>query len=114
MNAPDFVLRATVPIIQFFIAVYGGFFGGGIGILMLAMLALSGMEDIHKMNALKTLLATCINGVAVIAFVLAKEVLWSQALLMGICAILGGYFVAIYARPIGPQLVHPLVDVVCS
>ena len=114
MNAPDFVLRATVPIIQFFIAVYGGFFGGGIGILMLAMLALSGMEDIHKMNALKTLLATCINGVAVIAFVLAKEVLWSQALLMIVGAILGGYFGAFYARKINPQLVRRFVVVVGS
>jgi uncharacterized membrane protein YfcA len=80
--------------------------------MMLAMLALSGMEDIHEMNAIKTLLATCINGMAVIAFVLAQEVLWPQAILMVVGAIVGGYFGAFYARKIDPKLIRRFVIVV--
>lgn len=54
---------------QSVIAVYGGYFGAGIGILMLAALAISGMDDLHAMNGLKNGLATSINGVAVVTFI---------------------------------------------
>ncbi len=100
--------------LQFGTAVYGGFFGGGIGIIMLATLSLLGMENIHKMNALKTLLSTCINGVAVITFVIAGTVLWPQAVLMILAAILGGYFGAYFARQLDPQLVRRFVIVIAS
>ena len=56
---------------QLFIGVYGGYFGGGIGIMMLAVLSLLGMTDIHRMNSLKAVLGTLVNGVAVVAFVIA-------------------------------------------
>ncbi len=90
-------------IVQLIISIYGGYFGGGIGILMLATLAVMGMEDIHMMNALKTLLTTCINGVAVITFILAGAVFWLQALVMILGAILGGYGGAYYARKINKR-----------
>lgn len=61
--------RAGAVLAQFVIAIYGGYFGAGIGILMLAALALSGMEDIHQMNGLKNGLATAIKGTAVFTFI---------------------------------------------
>lgn len=88
---------AAVAAAQLVIATYGGYFGGGIGILMLATLGLMGMEHLHTMNALKTLLATCINGVAVVLFVLAHAVEWPQATVMLVAAVLGGYGGARYA-----------------
>lgn len=103
-------LRAVV--LQGIISVYGGFFGGGIGILMLAALALMGMENIHRMNGLKTLLATLINGIAVVAFVIAKAVAWPPAVLMVIAAVLGGYIGAAVARKIDPKIVRVFVIVV--
>ncbi len=111
---PGYVLNVIVLVMQFFVAVYGGFFGGGIGIMMLAVLALWGMDNIHKMNAIKTLLATAINGAAVIAFVIAQDVLWPQAVLMIAGATFGGYFGAYYARKIDPQLIRRFVIVVGS
>src|SRR5260370_21910200 len=63
-----------VSIAQFIIAIYGGYFGGGIGILMLAALALMGMENIHSMNALKVLLATVINAISAGIFLYCNDV----------------------------------------
>ncbi len=88
---------------QFLVAIYGGYFGGGMGIVMLAMLAVLGMTDIHSMNALKSVMGFLINGVAVIAFVVARAVYWPQAVVMIAGAIVGGYFGAHYAQRL-PQL----------
>ncbi len=99
-------------IVQLIISIYGGYFGGGIGILMLATLAVMGMEDIHMMNALKTLLTTCINGVAVITFILAGAVFWLQALVMILGAILGGYGGAYYARKIKQTWIRAFVMII--
>jgi uncharacterized membrane protein YfcA len=96
-------------IAQIIIALYGGYFGGGIGILMLATLGLMGMENIHAMNALKTVLATCINGVAVVTFIIAGAVYWPEALVMIVMAIIGGYGGAFYARKINPKWVRIFV-----
>jgi uncharacterized protein len=84
-------------IFQFFVAVYGGYFGGGMGIVMLAMLAMLGMNDIHDMNALKSVMGFVINGVAVVAFVVAGAVYWRDGLLSIAGAVAGGYFGAHYA-----------------
>ena len=111
-NESPTVARNRALIIQFIISVYGGFFGGGIGILMLAALALMGMDNIHRMNGLKTLLATLINGVAVVAFVIARAVAWLPAAIMIVAAILGGYIGAAVARKIDPKLVRVFVIVV--
>ncbi|GCE18601.1 sulfite exporter TauE/SafE family protein [Dictyobacter kobayashii] len=101
-----------ISIAQFVIAIYGGYFGGGIGILMLATLALMGLENIHVMNGLKTLLATCINGVAVITFVVAGAVFWPEAIVMVVGAIIGGYGGAYYARKIDQKWIRLFVIVV--
>jgi uncharacterized membrane protein YfcA len=92
--------------LQFIIALYGGFFGGGIGILMLATLAVMGMDNIHSMNAVKVILAACINGVAVVTFVLAGAIFWPQALVMVVGAIVGGYGGASVARRVDPRVVR--------
>jgi uncharacterized membrane protein YfcA len=97
---------------QLIIATYGGYFGGGIGILMLATLAMMGMEDIHVMNGLKTVLTACINGVAAIIFIIARVIYWPETLLMIVGAIIGGYFGASYARKIDPKLVRGFVIIV--
>lgn len=99
-------LHLGVALLQLVISVYGGFFGGGIGILMLASLALMGMENLHAMNAIKTVLASCINGVAVVTFVLAGAVFWPQALVMIVGAVVGGYGGASLARRLPPQAVR--------
>lgn len=92
--------------LQLIIAIYGGYFGGGIGILMLASLGLMGMENIHEMNAMKTLLTTCINGVALIIFVSKGVVVWPQAILMIGGAIIGGFGGAYFARKLNPLWVR--------
>jgi uncharacterized membrane protein YfcA len=101
-----------VSLLQLVIAIYGGYFGGGIGILMLATLGLMGMENIHEMNAMKTLLTACINGVAVIIFVIRGVVVWPEAIVMLIGAIIGGYGGAFYARKIDQRWIRGFVILV--
>jgi uncharacterized membrane protein YfcA len=91
---------------QFFVAVYGGYFGAGIGIMMLSSLALMGLGDMHRMNSLKTLLNACINGVSVAVFVFDGKVAWRYALPMAVTAILGGYLGARLALRIKPRFVR--------
>jgi len=96
-------------VLQLVIAVYGGFFGGGIGILMLALFTLLGYEDIHIMNGLKTVLASTINGIAVITFVWARVVDWPQALVMIAGSVVGGYGGAVLAQRVSPELIRRIV-----
>jgi uncharacterized membrane protein YfcA len=92
-------------VFELVVAIYGGYFGGGVGIVNLAMLAALGMTDIHAMNALKTVLSGIINGIAVITFVIAGAVVWKPAGVMIAGAILGGYLGAHYAQKLpGPWI----------
>ena len=88
---------AGASVFELVVAVYGGYFGGGVGIVNLAMLAAIGMTDIHAMNALKSVLGSAINGVAVIVFIAKGAILWPQAAVMIIGALVGGYFGARYS-----------------
>ena len=88
-------------VFQFFVAVYGGFFGAGIGIMMLAALGFLGQTNIHRMNALKNFAAVCINGVGAAAFIFYRRVDWTLALLMMALAIAGGYAGAGLAQRVG-------------
>jgi uncharacterized protein len=97
---------------QFLVALYGGYFGAGIGILMLAAFGIMGLTDIHQMNGLKTVLAGCINGIAVLCFVWNGMVSWPHALVMAAGAILGGIWGAGAARRIGQKGVRRIVVVV--
>jgi uncharacterized protein len=97
---------------QLFISLYGGYFGGGMGIMMLAVLSLLGMKDINRMNALKAVLGTLVNGVAVVAFVIAGAVAWAPGVVMIVGGILGGYAGASGARRVQPKIVRRIVLVV--
>ena len=112
MRGPRWLTVAAVALLQFIVALYGGFFGGGIDILMLATLSLMGMRNIHTMNALKVVLASCINSVAVITFIFAGIVEWPQALVMMAGAILGGWAGASYARKIDGRYIRVYIIVV--
>ena len=94
---------------QFLISVYGGYFGGGIGFLMLAALTMFGMTDIHAMNGLRILLATLMNAAAVAAFALAGAVSWPETLAMAAAAVAGGYGGAAGAKRVNPKLLKMLV-----
>ena len=100
---------AGVAILQCLIALYGGYFGAGIGILMLTSLSLLGLTDIHQMNGLKTLLATCINGVAAGCFVFARIVDWRYARCHDRWRIAGGYAGAIRRTTTRPLAVRRIV-----
>jgi uncharacterized membrane protein YfcA len=94
---------------QFCVAIYGGYFGAGMGILMLAALGLLGLNDIHKMNGMKNFFALCINGVAALFFALSGAVLWLDGLVMTLGAIAGGYGGAGLARRLGRKFVRRAV-----
>ena len=96
-------------VLQLLIAVYIGFFGAGVGILVLAMLAVMGLQNIHAMNGMRTLLVSVANAAAIAAFVVAKAVVWPQALLMLVGAALGGYGGAHYAQKMDPKRMRQFV-----
>ncbi|HUJ15103.1 MAG TPA: sulfite exporter TauE/SafE family protein [Thermoanaerobaculia bacterium] len=96
-------------LLQLLVAFYGGYFGAGIGILMLAALGLIGLTDLHQMNGLKNLLAICINGVAAVYFAASGAVIWSDAILMAIAAIAGGFSGAKLAHVLGRRFVRGFV-----
>lgn len=107
---PDAKHEALGAILQFFIAVYGGYFGAGIGILMLAMLQLLGFMHIHQMNALKTILGSTINAVAVFIFLFSGKVIWTVAGVMIAGAVVGGYLGARLSLKVSPEKVRLLVS----
>jgi uncharacterized protein len=94
---------------QFCVGVYGGYFGAGIGILMLAALSILGLSDIHQMNALKNSFAVCINGIAAAYFVWAGMVSWPYVAVMAVGAVIGGYGCAGVARRVGRTTVRHAV-----
>lgn len=99
-------------VFELLVAVYGGYFGGGMGIVNLAMLAAIGMTDIHAMNALKVVLGGIINGVAVVTFILARAVVWKQGAIMIAGGMLGGYLGAHYAQKLPQAWIRSFVILV--
>jgi hypothetical protein len=103
---------AAALLFQFGVAVYGGYFGAGIGILMLATLGFLGLGDIHAMNGLKNFFGMCINAVAAAYFIFRGAVQWPAALVMIGGAVAGGYGGARFARRIGKQKSRAAVIVI--
>lgn len=101
----------TLPL-QLLIATYGGYFGGGMGIMMLAAMSVAGMSDIHEMNGLKTVLAIAINGVALVAFIVTGTISWTPGVVMVLGGVAGGYTGASVARRIAGARVRAVVIVV--
>jgi hypothetical protein len=101
--------RAWGFLFQFLVATYGGYFGAGIGILMLGSLSVMGLRDIHRMNGLKTVLGTLINVIAFAFFALKGLVVWNLALLMAVGAIAGGWIGARTARRIDQRWLRAFI-----
>ena len=98
-----------VGFVQIFIAVYGGYFGAGIGVLMLAGLAFAGLDDIHQMNALKVLLATLINGIAAFIFLFSNKLNWTLVAAMAAASTVGGFLGMFVARRIKPDHLRAVI-----
>jgi uncharacterized protein len=96
---------------QFGVGVYGGYFGAGIGVLMLATLGAMGLTNIHRMNGLKNWGAMCMNGVAAVLFVVSGLVNWPVAIAMAAGGLAGGYTAARLALRVGPHWVRRAVVV---
>jgi uncharacterized protein len=103
---------AVIVFVQFFIGIYGGYFGAGIGILMLSSLSFLGLKDIHETNALKTFLAFCMNIVAAGVFIWNGLVAWHYALVMAAAAVAGGYLGARLSLLLHPAIVRWIVIVI--
>jgi uncharacterized membrane protein YfcA len=97
---------------QLFVATYGGYFGAGIGILMLGSMSIMGFRDIHRMNGLKTILGTLINFIAFLFFAWRGLVIWHLAILMTIGAIVGGYLGARFAKRIDQRFLRAFIIIV--
>ncbi len=122
-QAPSSLRRWTIMGFAFLIGVYGGYFGAGIGILTLSALALLGMNDIHGMNAVKTIIASLINVVAICFFLahdfgltsaaggneIARVIDWPRAIPMIVAGIAGGYLGASVARRMNKNVVRRIV-----
>jgi hypothetical protein len=102
----------AVSVFELVVSVYGGYFGGGIGIINLAMLAAVGMTDIHAMNALKSILGIAINGVAAVVFIAKGAIYWPQGAVMIVGALIGGYFGAHYAQKLSQVWIRNFVILV--
>lgn len=97
---------------QLGVGLYGGYFGAGIGILMLAALSILGLSDIHEMNGLKVVFGGSVNGIAAAYFIWAHMVHWPYVVLMAVAAIAGGYGGAGAARKVGRTAVRRAVIVI--
>ncbi|HEY2645718.1 MAG TPA: sulfite exporter TauE/SafE family protein, partial [Candidatus Acidoferrales bacterium] len=104
----------AVVVIQFFIAIYGGYFGGAIGILMLATWTMFGLTDIHVMNANRTLMGAAANSIAAILFIFAHKIWWPQTLVMLLFCTIGGYFGVVAAKQVRPSYVRMFVIMVSA
>lgn len=114
-KSPDAAPRISLLVAsgaQLLVGIYGGFFGAGIGILMLVILGFLGLTDIHAMNGLKNFFGFSINVVAAALFVWHGKVLWPEALVMVAGATLGGYGGAGFGRRIGKEKARAAVVVI--
>ena len=107
-DAPVVLTTASL-IGQFVISIYGGYFGAGQGFAILALLLIIGFKKIHEMNGIKSFLAACINGIAVVPFVIAGAIAWPQAIVMSVGSILGGFIGARLAQKVNPRRVRKAV-----
>ncbi|MFN2492437.1 MAG: sulfite exporter TauE/SafE family protein [Pyrinomonadaceae bacterium] len=99
-------------VFQFFSAMYGGYFGAGNGILMLAAMGILGLHDLNRANGIKNFLGICINAVAVLSFAFSNLVDWPAALIMAGAALIGGYCGAKMAVRIGQASIRRAIIVI--
>ena len=93
------------------VSFYIGYFGAGAGFLMMSALAIFGIQNINQINALKVIATATANGIAVVTFIVEKQIVWKYCLLMMLAAALGGYLGARYSRGLNPRFMRMLVVV---
>lgn len=91
------------------VSFYIGYFGAGAGFLLMSVLAVFGIQNINQVNALKVIATTTANGIAVVTFIVEKQILWKYCLLMMIAAALGGFLGARYSRGLDPRFMRMTV-----
>ena len=109
-HSNTFVMLALL----FPITVYGGYFGGGMGIMLLAAFRLFGLTDIHGMNGMKALIAATLNSIAAAIFIAAHQVAWRPTLYMTAAGIAGGYLGPVLARRIPQHILRIIVIAIGS
>ncbi|WP_334127520.1 sulfite exporter TauE/SafE family protein [Sneathiella sp.] len=103
----------ALPVITLFVScIYGGYFNGGLGIVLLAVFALWGMTDLHQMNGLKNGLSFILSTISVAIFAVGGLVLWYQAILMMIAALIGGYAGAPIARALPRPVIRAIIALI--
>ena len=108
-NNPSIVVPA---IVQFLISVYGGYFGGGMGVMMLSAFRFFAIKDIHFAIGLKLILDVLITGISVAIFIFAKAIVWKFVPLMVIGTIIGGYGGAYFARKLPQKYIYYFISIV--
>jgi uncharacterized membrane protein YfcA len=97
---------------QFVIGLYAGYFGGAIGLIMLAMWSLLGLTNVKAMNPNRTLLGGAMNAAAVVCFIVAGKIWWHQTLIMLVAAVVGGYVGARIGRRMNPRHIRVVVTII--
>jgi uncharacterized membrane protein YfcA len=100
------IRRSAVLVVQLALGIYGGYFGGAVGIMMVAVWGLLGTQDLKSLNAPRTLLVTAANAMAVVIFIAAHAVRWRETLALLIGAAIGGYCGALIGRRAAPQVIR--------
>ncbi|HEY1059090.1 MAG TPA: sulfite exporter TauE/SafE family protein [Limnobacter sp.] len=99
-------------LVQGLVSVYGGFFGAGMGILMLASLSIQGIDDVHELNALKNGLSAVVYSVASVTFIVAGSIWWTHTVVMVVAAAVGAYLGVVVARRIPAQWLRACIVLV--
>jgi uncharacterized membrane protein YfcA len=94
-----------------FVCVYIGYFGAGAGFLIMSVLAIFGIQNVRHINALKVVSTTMANGIAVVTFIIGRQIIWRDCLVMMLTAALGGYAGARYSRRLNPVFMRAFVVV---
>ena len=94
------------------VCIYGGYFNGGLGIILLALFSTLGMRDIHLMNGLKNIMSFALSAASVVTFAIAGIVFWQQAIIMMIAATIGGYFGVVVARKLSKDTIRMIIVII--
>lgn len=105
------ISSAAVLIAQFILGVYGGYFGGAVGIMMMAVWYMFGMADIKMINANKNLLVAVANSIAAALFIIGGQVAWKATVVMLVATTIGGYAGGHYSRDMNPVLLRRIIVV---
>ena len=102
--------RTMLIIAQFILGIYGGYFGGGAGIMMMAVWGVFGLTDMKLLNANKTLLVGAANSIAVVIFIISGKIWWPQTCIMLIATTIGGYTGAYYVRRLNQNILRGVIS----